>query len=239
MLERIVTIPRIGKMLDSKFSGRSEQDSRKLMSKTLSGVCYNCGAERTYLSSHWNGKSCDYPRLTKNQYNTVIGCLMGDGHVDNNRLHVTNTNLEYLRSLIGDLGFLFGKIIDNPTPKGSKDAYALITRTHPMIGNLRGWYESGEKVYPKRLKLTPTIAKHWYCGDGSLGRTKDSYRCIFTATQQSGMIETIVKWFRSEGFRCTYSDMGRIYISVKDTPQFLNWMGKPPAGMEYKWEIGQ
>lgn len=196
--------------------------------------CPSCGESYSYLGSHWRG-SCSPPSLTDKERNIIIGCLLGDGHIGSNRLTITNSNQEYIKYLQEKLGYLSSNLGKQSTT--GKDSFKLTTVTHSEIGELRNWYSSGSKKFPKTLKLTPTICKHWYCGDGSLGISGKKNRCIFTLTSQADQIEYIRSWFLDVGFNCTFCDPGRIYISTNETEDFLEWMGKPPDGMEYKWGL--
>jgi len=110
------------------------------------------------------------------------------------------------------------------------------------------WYESGSKVWPADIELTPTVLKHWYCGDGSLRNGKSptivtvnefgSEEKIASMLSRRGL--PVPNW-RKRGQEYTYngktSDRTALFAywpaSVSDG--FWEYIGDPLPGFEYKW----
>lgn len=224
-------------------------------------VCKQCDNEFKSIGIHWNKSSdCEHPSLSKEKRDIMIGGLMSDATLsftNSSRsgrptYRIFNTNKEFLEWISDKLGNISNGVklsetgkekherniesgFDNERDAEYKDLYELTTVSHPFNSKLHDWYSSGEKSYPEQLQITPTIAKVWYAGDGNLnwdGETK-AY-CEIGCNNESKNESKIVSFFENVGFKVHFSN-GRIrfYGESKD---FLNWMGKPPDGMEYKWE---
>ena len=118
----------------------------------------------------------------------VVGILMGDGCIDgsgkNPRLIITMTSPNYLEYVAENFDILGGDVrlyttaeenaknsrYSGLNPNADSDNYSDIYRwcsiKHPELEEFAEWYESGGKMWPENIKLTPTVLKHWYCGDG-------------------------------------------------------------------------
>jgi len=51
--------------------------------------------------------------------------------------------------------------------KNYSDVYYWRSMAHPELQKFADWYSTGTKVWPSDTELTPTVLKHWYCGDGT------------------------------------------------------------------------
>lgn len=67
--------------------------------------------------------------------------------------------------------------------------------THQMFEEWKRWYVDGKKILPTDLKITPTVIRHWFAGDGRL--TKDN--CVifcsesFTERENKELLDNINK----------------------------------------------
>lgn len=156
----------------------------------MSNKCPGCGNEYERLSQHWFGSPSHRPSLSHLQRCVIDGVLMGDGCISssskNPRLVVNMTNREYLEYLDSIFGILSTGVKKSKSAKQSaadarrggfapdadgesySDQYTLRTRTVPELHGWRMWYDSGEKVIPESMTLTPETLTHWYVCDGSL-----------------------------------------------------------------------
>lgn len=118
------------------------------------------------------------------------------------------------------------------------DLHGLRTCSHPQLNELREWYATGRKRYVEDLTMTPTIAKMWYVCDGWLAKDEQSTdrpRAAFKVSNESDRPEYLVRLFESAGFHAYHSHK-HVMVSAHETLQFLDWMGDPPRGFEYKWD---
>lgn len=225
-------------------------------------VCHNCNNKYKSIGIHWNkSSSCDHPQLSDYQKELLIGGLMSDATLsttDSNRsgrpsFKIYNTNRGFLEWYKNKLGVIAKDVtlyesgeekhkrnieygFDEERDANYKDIYRLSTVSHPFNEKLYQWYSSGEKLYPKDLTLTPTMAKVWYAGDGNINwdKQKRGY-CEIGCNNESEYKDKIISLFVNAGFKVSFSNgRVRLYGESKD---FLNWLGEPPNGMEYKWEI--
>lgn len=130
----------------------------------------------------------------------------------------------------------------NPDAKveNYRDIYSYRMITHPKINEIyERWYSGGDKVYPSDLELTPMRAKMWYVGDGGLNWGADSRRPSvgIAAVNEEDRNDNTRRMFRDAGFDPSV-DGRYIRFNQSDTKRFLDWMGEPPDGFEYKWEQG-
>lgn len=218
-------------------------------------VCPNCNEDYDSLGIHWN--YCGHPELSNEKVDIIVGLLLSDGTLTkgNGRPQFTvyNTNKKFLDWVNKNLSFLSNSVrlfetgeekhernikigFDSNRESNYKDIYCMTTVSHPINTKLYSWYDSGKKVYPEDLKLTPTIAKMWYCGDGNVNW--DSHNrayCEIGCSNERTNEEKIVNIFENAGFDVTFKS-GRIRF-YGNSKKFLNWMGSPPDGMRYKWQI--
>ena len=185
----------------------------------------------------------------------LIGLLMGDGTIENQEggnpcLRVGMSNEKFLTWLSGELGDIVSSIsLDstaeeiaqnlrnsgfrpNTKEENCQDHYILNTRRLPWIEYLESWYDTGEKRFPDDLKMTPTIAKMWYCGDGGVNITNKI--CEIKSSNEKDRPEYLKGLFEQVGFSPSF-DNAKLRFSQKESNDLLEWMGSPPPGFDYKW----
>ena len=192
----------------------------------MTRICPGCGGEFSQIGQHWAMSSCDHPKMSEKQKDTLRGLLMGDGNIPvtqerkNYYLIVKMISKPYLKHL-SDVCFpvLSNEVRLEQTaaesargarksgfspgadPEDYSDIFALGITAHPWINNLTDWYSTGEKVFPPELELTPTVLKHWYCCDGSLDRSDNSPIAEISLCNEEGNKEKIKEIFCSVGFK--------------------------------------
>lgn len=193
---------------------------------------------------------------------------MGDGTIGkkegkNQRVQANMTNSEYLRHVDKQFGILGTGVSlyqtakecansasesgfsPNAKEKNYSDQYSWRTRCHPDIQEFAKWYASGKKVWPEDIELTPTVLKHWYCGDGCLASTKNTYYIKISMSNESENTDKVDSLFENSGIPSPnrYDMYKRRNGSIKcgaifttdQTKELLKYMGSPPPGFEYKW----
>lgn len=224
-------------------------------------MCEYCGEKHDNLGKHWAWNKEHIPTLTEEQHQIITGVLMGDGWIANNKYSsskncslqiesITKKYLEYLNDKFGNLmtGVKIRSTAEESAKKTNKsgltnsakkenysDIYVTRTRCVPEINQYREWYDSGKKVWPKDIELTPTVLKHLYCCDGSKHISDTRRPCAqISACNEYGNEEKLKRMFSDSGFspriHSTCRDFG-----VDESEELWKYMGDPLPGFEYKW----
>jgi len=159
---------------------------------------------------------------------------MGDGSIhrssSNPQMEITNTNKRFLEWLDRELDWL-SVSVKHKHDLGDNPCYRLTITRHPWLEELSLWYETGNKEFPKDLEITNTVAKMWYVCDGGIRWTDEYAYASIRAVNESNRGDILQSFF---DFETTFSDN---YVNFwSDTRNFLNWLGEPVPGFEYKWE---
>lgn len=225
-------------------------------------ICHDCGHRYDRISMHWSAADeCSYPELTERQHNIIRGLLMGDGtarHQEkkhNPSIVVGCVVEEYLEHLSDIFGVLGNDVILAQTAEQSaadnrergfrpnadaddyQNIYKFTTMSTPEMWQYRDWYETGKKVWPEDLKLTPETLTHWYVGDGNFAQ--DSFIRIATSNEIENT-EKIENYFTEAGLPepDTWYDNGRTSYAkwhVRSSEELFDYMEGPVVGYEYKW----
>lgn len=188
---------------------------------------------------------------------------MGDGCIDsagkNPLLYCKMITLEYLEYLKKEFGIMMQEVklyktgIDiaeiqerrgiNFPKENYNDQYYIRTVSHPELHTYREWYNSGKKVWPDDIELTPTVLKHWYCGDGSYDKTVG--RIEISLANEIDNLEKVENYFIQMGLplpRWSINDRNmfdgiscKAVWTVEDSKILWDYMGEPLPGFEYKW----
>lgn len=221
--------------------------------------CSGCGDYYKKLSRHCRETECDWSTITKEQKEILVGLLMGDGTLVNRKsdapvVRVVNTNKQFLRWVANKLDSIcFSVELENTAEEqmnkniesgfvqtsnleNYNDVYKLYTMSHKEFKHL-DWIENGEKVIPEKAPLTPTVLKMWYCSDGSLHWRNDRNKAEarITNVTENNNLQKFKRMLRNVGIDCRFSGK-EIQFNEKQTKKFLNYIGEPPSGMEYKWK---
>lgn len=216
---------------------------------------------------HWTRSSCDRLSFSDAQIETLTGLLMGDADLharsDPNplfRIRMTNRPfLEYLDSQLGVLsrGVFLDRTAEEMAGQAKKNQkrgvtgfetvnesnynalFGLRTVSHPDLHQFKSWYQSGEKRFPEELELTPEITRMWYVSDGWLAvdsKSSDGPRLMFKASNERDRRDYLVNLFEDAGFTAGFS-RDAVQVSAFETERLLDWIGDPPAGFGYKWQL--
>jgi hypothetical protein len=216
-------------------------------------ICHNCSDEYVSIGGHWSKSStCSHPELTDVQKDVATGLILGDGTTTRNYENsviqvkmVTPTYLNYLSDLFGPIGLSVklhktgneqakmnrdsGFSVD-ANGENYRDVYRWMTRAHPYFNKYDEWYDSGRKVFPDDVTITPSLLKTWYVCDGDI--RDDGILRISSAEQD---LDKISLWFEGSELPVPRNSGHRIYWSVQDSKKVLEYMGSPPPDFEYKW----
>jgi len=204
--------------------------------------CAKCGEGYSQLAKHYSMSNCQYPEPSQKEKDAVKGIVMSDGHIGNRngtpRLDIQLTNPAALDSFAETIPSFHPKTwkTDKKTNAGN-EIYRLTTISHPWLNEVAEWYSSGEKEYPAQIELTPEIAKWWYIGDGSMiwnNKAQHGYIQISCVNEKEN-IEKLCDILND--FSPTIYSSGECSLDTENTKKFLDYIGEPVQGMEYKWEM--
>jgi len=207
----------------------------------MSRTCHSCGSEYKNLSSHWTRSDCDYPDLDPWKIETIQGMLLGDGcitHGPKNAYFVTSmTNKAFLEHINNELGWLTDSVnLYDSQQTGSSELYRLQTMAAPHFNTMRErWYSDGEKTIPKS-RLTKREVKLWYVCDGCMAWGPRVKRASprFTIVTLDDDREVLINTLEEQGIEVTNRSES-VSITADSTDRFLEWIGDPLPGFEYKW----
>jgi hypothetical protein len=222
--------------------------------------CHDCGSEYKRISTHWSRSSCNYPNLSEKHHEIITGMMMGDAWAEGNdnndkaRIRIESITKPYLEYLQQELKPVSGEVSLRRTAEemveslggdieNTNHSYKLDTMYHPELTRYRQWYESGQKVWPKELQLTPTALKHWYCGDGHYNNAGSNRHIKISMSNEYDNTEKVSNMFKRIGFdTANYNIQSRrdgiicdLTFTVDETERLFDYMGDPLPGFEYKW----
>lgn len=211
--------------------------------------CPGCEDDYISLSSHWNHNEDCRPSFTEKQREIITGILMSDGTLDGRenipRLTLPNKQENYLEYISDIFGCLTTQVRKDPTKNDSCMMYEINTRKHPELKQYSEWYESGKKVWPEDIELTPTTLKHLFVCDGSTHFYKpESPSIIIAMANEYGNEDKIKNMFQRIGFEISNiisykSEDGRnnmnIQFDTETSLEMFEYMGSSLPGFEYKW----
>ncbi len=219
-------------------------------------ICDCCGNEYERIASHWAHKQSHKPSLTQKQKEIVTGLLLGDGWLNRGNKNpfvgietVSDQYLEYISDQFGILGmdvFEYRSAEENAnrnkniesTDKAENysDTYRWRSRTHPELQKWADWYSTGEKVWPEGIELTPTVLKHWYCGDGNWNNSNSNNYIRISTSNEIENKNKINKMFNEVGLAIPSNFDGiNMEFTVEQSKELWEYMGKPLPDFEYKW----
>jgi len=234
----------------------------------MTDVCEQCGNKYESIGTHWSmNPSCSHPSFTQHQREIITGLLMGDGCIDtcnkHPRLDVRMISENYLEYVASEFGVLGGEVRLSKTAEESaqqvrdgglrpnadadnySDVYAWQSMAHPELQSFADWYSSGEKVWPEDIELTPTVLKHWYCGDGYWNNNRSQNRISIAMSNEINNRNKVDELFENVGLPkpSNYSISERknggfkcdAVFTVTQSRELWEYMGKPLPDFKYKW----
>lgn len=249
----------VGQTTFAEYLGMDTESSRPRVLSDGRVECHECGKAYKRIVQHWSMSStCNHALITEYQMSLLLGMMLGDGSikssdVQNPCVRMRMINKPFLDWLDGELGWLStGVRLDKTAEQSAEhcrnsgfrpnaraenyhDLYYLQTRSHPDLAIFEEWYDSGSIVFPTDIVPDRIAMRMWYVSDGSLCWQKTQRPHVkITSQNEQNRPEAIVSYFEQHGFSVSQSG-SNFYLSVDQTPQFLDWLGTPPPGFEYKW----
>lgn len=204
--------------------------------------CPKCGDSFTALGKHWRYSPDHRPELTEHQHEILTGLLMSDGLIwkdgsDNPRFEANMIEDEYLYWLDDMFGLLSTGVTlrDNGT-NSTNAVYNWTTRNLPELEQYHEWYQSGQKVWPSSISLTPTVLTHLYVGDGHYHVSNYIEIGINNEAQN---VQKLDKYFKGTGLpipkHIESSDVHKLKWTVEESTVLFDYMDSAPPGFNYKF----
>lgn len=221
-------------------------------------VCNGCGKKFKEIGSHWRNSTCHMPEYTDKLHEITTGLVMSDACVrdrdSNPRVIVATNKKKYLQYLSEKFGQLCTNVRlketgeklaenarksgfnENASGENYNDVYSLNIRNNPELNKYARWYDSGEKVWPEDITLTPTVLKHWFVGDGSKIQGKRGRPHIsIQVTNEYENKEKITNYFKQLDIHPSNYCQGAVLFSCDQSEELWDYMGEAPPGHNYKW----
>lgn len=227
-----------------------------------STVCPTCSTEYKRIGSHWAQANCPYPQPTDEQMQILKGILLGDGSIPrtegNPRFVVGMANSEYLEFIDSKFPVLgtgvnlmrdasqsaeYSReydIVPGASSDDYEDIYRWEFRRTPHIKNLDDWYETGKKIFPEDLDMTPIILKHWFVCDGWTSKRWENPTVGIAAANEIKSVDKLVSYFDQSDCPSpshVHEGAGKMELrwGAAETKEFFEYIGSPVPGFEYKW----
>lgn len=209
-----------------------------------------CGEEYDQISLHWNANPKHRPDVSNKQHEIITGLLMGDGYVPTFNTVPAIACQMINKSYIAYLSEKFPKLtlhtkVVKETSGGNK-VFQWRSVAHPEFQEYSDWYSSGERVWPENIKLTPTVLKHWYCGDGTYNVVGNTGRVVISMRNELGNEEKVENYFREANLptpnnwitsKNPHGLSHKAIWNVEESKELLKYMGEPLPSFKYKWLI--
>jgi hypothetical protein len=224
-------------------------------------ICEQCENQYERVTTHWaRSSSCSHPDLSYHQKQIITGTLMGDGIIEkdfnrNPSLVVRTITPNYLKHIDEKFGLLgTGVSACRTAEEGAKSArssgidkdanaenysklYRWASVNHPDLHEFHDWYSTGQKVWPEKISLTPTVLKHWYCCDGHYDNREYNNRIKIAMSNEIENKKKIKSMFRRSDLPepSNYTKYGHIEFTVDSSKYLWEYMGEPLPDFDYKW----
>ncbi len=219
------------------------------------GDCPTCEGEYQRLATHWTG-SCDPPPLSQSQRELVAGLLLGDGFVggsgENKHFQLSTRWRPFARWAFDELDWLSMKVVrrdflDEHHPPPAQ-RYIVRTHAHSDLLAFREWYPDDHNETARRIqhpapevlpsgRLTPRMGRAWHATAGSLAWSNPKYATTRQASfsaRDDDRAARVTALLESVGLEPTRVEK-RVQLPPKQTTAWLDWIGDPIPGVEYKW----
>lgn len=208
---------------------------------------FNIVRSRSERSHLMQANHCN---LSQEANEFLNGELLGDGSLSNrsnysSRFEYSSSKEKYLIYFLKTLKLFgikqAGKIRQRYQKKCNCYTYHCSTLSYvELLPIYKQWYPNGKKIVPKGIKLTPSVCRQWYIGDGMLAKLNRQrpYIKLFT----NGFTIFDVKWLIKQLNKLGFKSKRQLYnnsirISTYSTKDFLDYIGKCPVKCyEYKWD---
>lgn len=214
----------------------------------MGGNCPVCNEEKQRLAQHWRMSSCGFPDLRQAQRNIIDGLVLAGATVGGNGINphikIGTTNQALAEWIAHQLSWLCQTIYEDDPGDEAQTVYAVRTTAHPGLQRYeKRWSplpKSKGRSPPNNYRLGSESARIWYAYAGGLewaGPYDSQRRMLFSALydDRADWIQRVLDSAGHESFRRTKC----VLLSPTTTAAWLDWIGDPIPGVEYKWADDQ
>jgi len=201
----------------------------------VSKTCPDCDDVFENLGTHITLSSCEYPELSDEHIDILVGTIMGDAHIRPDGMYeICVTEKDYVEELHSKLPDWFTtKSGVHPvyTDGYDKNMWRIRSVSTNETSKIRDeWYQDGEKKFPlQKINLNGTVLTHWYANDG--GTDGRGRACLYSSNEST---DEIRDWLKDKGYDCCCDD--RSIRMNRDGERKLFKVTTPISGYEYKWQ---
>lgn len=191
--------------------------------------------------------TANHVELTDYAMQWIEGELLGDGCIYPTSeysalFQYASKHSEYIKYLCNSLESMgikqSGKIYDYTSIRG---CYHYHSKSYIELMDIRNrWYNNRIKIIPVDIRLTPTVVKQWYIGDGCLINRKHKSPRITLSTNGFSIrdVTILVAKLKEIGIQSArWNKSNVIGISALSTKSFLDYIGECPVECyKYKWD---
>lgn len=166
----------------------------------------------------------------------IYGELLGDASVQisssiSARYTQSNKHKEYifwLFDLLSSFGLEWNRKTKGYRTEKGGIGFPAKTYSYPELMDIRKkWYPNGKKIVPEDIRLTPTVVKHWYYGDGWFSDSRGILGSIGFATNGFTFedVELLIKKLRKIDMKATIAcdESGGYTIRIAETYSVRNF----------------
>lgn len=237
-------------IIEEYLNGVSANELAKKFNKNISSIMYLLRKNNINIRSIGENVTNYHIKNSPERYNLmltqlqkefVIGLLLGDGSLRVSKtakmpyyIH-TDKNLEYIEFLKKEFE-LIGISCGNIRLSKYNNCYSFQTKSYMCFQEIYDiFYPNKKRILPD-IKITSTILKYWYIGDGSLckqqqtNRKRISIACIHFNNYILNQLKELF------GSNCNYYKSFHYHIPSTHVVKFLNFIGNCPVECyKYKW----
>jgi len=224
--------------------------------------CHNCGDHYDHVSQHWvMGDGCSHPKIERERMDILRGHLMSDGSLNYTNKYpyiqtsMTSPNyLHYLHQKFSDvsLGVVHhmtakksarlareNGFIPNASEENFSDKYRCHTTTHPQFSEFEQWYESGKKVWPRDIEITPEVLTHLFVGDGTYRNKNGNNYIKIKLRNEIDNKKKINAMFKKSGLpKPNNWNNGSAVWNTEESSELFGFMNEAPPDFKYKFPQG-
>lgn len=193
------------------------------------------------MGLHWS-KSCNPPQFTEEQLSIVDGLIAGGSDVSNPgsnfRVRVSDQNQEFLNWLSEELGVHATEVNHR-----SDGTHGIAVRATTVTSHtVERWTHDGDDFdWPLALDINPLNVNLWYSRNGHIHFDEEGspQYVILSARRLGNRIEEVRRQLSKKGFPANKvePDSSSTQLRISNVEGFLEWIGPPPVGVEWKWNL--
>lgn len=203
--------------------------------------CPICGEEKERVAQHWAMSGCGHPEISQQQRALLDGLVLSRGTIagngSNRHLTISSQNRPLIDWVADQLDWLV-HVVRREQPEDRSPQWRLRTPAHPAINRYERWHLGDRRGRnpPEKFQLHPLTGRVWWSFGGGLewSGPYDSQRQGGFSAEDDRRASALLDVLDRSGFKATRQDK-RVRFSPTELEAWLEWIGEPAPGVEYKW----